>query len=160
MVPSREGELMDPEKIGRYQILRPLAQGGMGTTWLARDPELDRVVVTKGLRAEATSSTKERERLVREARLLAGLGHPNIVHVYDLVEQAGQWFICMQQARGRTLRDLLRDGPLPLAGAHASSLRATGFTSLEVCLAALAFALAALREPQGRTSVADPSAAA
>jgi serine/threonine protein kinase len=151
MVPSREGELMDPEKIGRYQ---------MGTTWLARDPELDRVVVIKGLRAEATSSTKERERLVREARLLAGLGHPNIVHVYDLVKQAGQWFICMQQARGRTLRDLLRDGPLPLAGAHASSLRATGFTSLEVCLAALAFALAALREPQGRTSVADPSAAA
>jgi tRNA A-37 threonylcarbamoyl transferase component Bud32 len=105
-------------KIGRYEILRPLAEGGMGATWLARDPELDRVVVLKGLRAESMASADARERLLREARVLAGIDHPNIVHVHDLLEQDGQWFICMQQVKGRTVRELMADGPLALAQIH------------------------------------------
>jgi hypothetical protein len=109
---------MNTERIGRYEIVRRLGEGGMGTTWLARDPELDRVVVLKGLRPEAFASPEDRERLRREARVVAGLDHPNIVHVYDLIEHDGRGFICMQFVQGQTLRELLREGPRSLTELH------------------------------------------
>jgi tRNA A-37 threonylcarbamoyl transferase component Bud32 len=102
----------EPTAIGRYTIVRTLGEGGMGTVWIARDPELQREVVIKGLRLEFTASAEARERLLREARALGQLDHPHIVQIHDLIEQDGQWYICMQRVEGRTLREVMQDGPL------------------------------------------------
>lgn len=102
-----------PKKIGPYEILRPLAVGGMGQILLAHDNGLDRAVAIKRLRPDARISKTRRERFRREARLAAGLDHPAIVRVYDLLEEDGLECIVMEYVEGRTLREILKSGPIP-----------------------------------------------
>ena len=102
-----------PEKIGTYEIIRPLAVGGMGQILLAHDSGLDRPVAIKRLRPDARISKTRRERFRREARLAAGLDHPAIVRVYDLLEEDGLECIVMEYVEGRTVRELLKGGPIP-----------------------------------------------
>ncbi len=97
--------------VGRYQILRELGRGGMGTVYLAFDPELSRHVAIKGL-GTGQATPEKRERLRREARAAAALTHPNIAQIYDVITQQDQDFVVMEWVEGQTLADLLASGPL------------------------------------------------
>jgi hypothetical protein len=92
-----------PEKVGPYTLDEPLGQGGMGTVWRAWDGRLQRQVALKRLHPDLESPSL-RERLLREARATARLKHPATVHVYDVVEEAGEAWIVMELVEGVTLR--------------------------------------------------------
>ncbi len=113
-------------EVGRYRIVRPLGRGGMGTVYLAHDPVLDRSVALKflpiGLDTGPAGGDDDGEagadRLVAEARAASALDHPNIGTIYEVGRDArGRRFIAMASYEGGTLRDRLRDGPLPTADA-------------------------------------------
>jgi eukaryotic-like serine/threonine-protein kinase len=99
------------EKIGPYRLIELLGSGGMGTVWRAWDERLKRPVALKRILA-ATKDPKARERFRREAEAGARLNHPSIVHLYDIVEMDESDWIVMELVNGRTLQDLLREGPL------------------------------------------------
>lgn len=101
----------------RYQLRAELGRGGMGVVWLACDELLDREVAVKEILWPNQLGAMEREtlrqRALREARTAARLHHPNIVGVYDVVEDDGRPWIVMQYVPYRSLRDVVReDGPL------------------------------------------------
>ncbi|MDC0666226.1 serine/threonine-protein kinase [Nannocystis radixulma] len=102
--------------VGRYVILSLLGTGGMGAVYAAHDPELDRKVALKLLRPDA--SPGEAVRMVREARALAKLTHPNVVTVYDTgvvgEGEEAEVFIAMEFVDGVTLRTWLHQRPRPL----------------------------------------------
>lgn len=97
-------------RIGRYEVLRRVGRGGMGTVYLARDHELDRNVAVKLLRPDRAAGG---ERMLLEARALARLAHPNIVTVHEVGRHGDRVFIAMEWIEGRTLRAWLRDSPEP-----------------------------------------------
>ena len=99
---------------GRYSIERELGRGGMGIVLLARDVALDRPVAIKLLPPHLATRPDERDRFIQEARIAAGLAHPNIVPIH-LVEAHGDLvFFVMGFVDGETLRDRVeRAGPLP-----------------------------------------------
>jgi serine/threonine-protein kinase len=97
----------------RYEVQRPIAQGGMAEVFLAHDRLLDRSVALKALFPEYAREPSFVERFRREAQSAAGLSHPNIVAIHDWGQEAGTYFIVMEMVQGRSLRDLIRaDGPL------------------------------------------------
>jgi serine/threonine protein kinase len=103
---------------GRYRLLSPLGEGGMGTVWRARDEVLRREVAVKEVRAPDGLPVPERERmyarLEREAWAAARVAHRNVVTVYDVAVADGRPWIVMELVRGITLADLLdAEGPLP-----------------------------------------------
>ena len=101
-----------PTRVGRYEIKGLIAQGGMGDLYLARDPNTSRFVVLKLLNASLDSS-ELRGRFEREARALASLNHPSIVHIYDYGDFQGSPFIVMEYVRGETLAEKIkRQAPL------------------------------------------------
>ena len=116
MLGSRHvGQLMAPEPttIGRYQVLRALGRGGMGTLYLASDPALGREVALKVLNFD---DVELRQRFQQEARAVARLRHRHIVTIYDVGEDAGQPFIAMEYIQGDTLSALVkRREPLSIA---------------------------------------------
>ena len=109
---------------GRYRLLSPLGEGGMGTVWRARDEVLHREVAVKEVRAPAGLATSEVERLYarleREAWAAARVANRNVVTVYDVATEDGRPWIVMELVRGISLADLLdAEGPLgPQRAAH------------------------------------------
>ncbi|MEU4088581.1 serine/threonine-protein kinase [Streptomyces aureus] len=109
---------------GRYRLLSPLGEGGMGTVWRARDEVLQREVAVKEVRAPAGLPDSEVERmyarLEREAWAAARVAHRNVVTVYDVAMQDGRPWIVMELIRGIALSDQLdAEGPLdPRRAAH------------------------------------------
>ena len=100
------------ERLGQYQILELIGTGGMGQVYRARDFTLGREVALKVL-AHA-GDTDHQRRFPDEARLASSLNHPNIVMIFALGEESDVAYIAMELVRGRTLRALLADGPLPV----------------------------------------------
>ncbi|MGW5575295.1 serine/threonine-protein kinase [Nocardia thailandica] len=106
----------------RFQLIEPLGSGGMGTVWRAFDLALHREVALKEVRAEADSpvtASVHRERVLREARALARIGHPNVVaihHIVDTPAEAHPWIV-MELVRGRSLADVLATDRLTTAQA-------------------------------------------
>jgi serine/threonine protein kinase len=103
---------------GRYRLLSPLGEGGMGTVWRARDEVLQREVAVKEVRAPAGLPAHEVERmyarLEREAWAAARISNRNVVTVYDVATEDGRPWIVMELVRGIALSDLLdAEGPLP-----------------------------------------------
>ncbi len=122
---------------GRYSLERELGRGGMGIVYLARDVRLDRPVALKLLPPERATSAAMRERFLSEARMAAGLAHPNIVPIHAVEELGPFVFFAMQYVAGETLGDrirregrlapwpaatLLRDVAWALAYAHAQGV--------------------------------------
>jgi len=95
----------------RYRLDSKLGEGGMGVVFRAHDTLLDRSVAIKTL-APALFGQEGARRLVREAQSAARLNHPNVVSIYDAVEEGGQFAIVMELVEGQTLRELL---PVPVA---------------------------------------------
>jgi hypothetical protein len=94
------------------EILELIGVGGMGAVYKARQLKLDRVVALKILPAEWGRDPAFAERFGREARALARLSHPHIVHVHDFGEAGGHFFLLMEYVDGVNLRQLLLTGPL------------------------------------------------
>ncbi len=96
------------ERLGPYQLLSPIGQGGMGQVFLAEDTRLGRKVAIKISHAQFDA------RFQREARALSALNHPHICAIYDIGESNGRSFIVMEYLEGETLKDLIARGPLPV----------------------------------------------
>ena len=84
------------ERIGKYQILERLGQGGQGTVYRARDTELDRIVAIKVIDQSVADEPAYGEALRREARLSSSLDHPNVVTIYDFQIEDGRAYIVME----------------------------------------------------------------
>lgn len=89
--------------IGRYRLLERAGSGGMGVVWSAWDPELERRVAIKLVRATVKSA---REQIQREGQALAKLSHPNVVSIFDVGVIDDQVYLVMEWVRGSTLRQL------------------------------------------------------
>jgi serine/threonine-protein kinase len=95
----------------RYELVKPLASGGMAHVWLGRDRILGRTVAVKILREEYTGKPDFQERFLQEAQAIAKLSHPNLVTVYDFGIQNGQYFMVMEYVEGEDLKSFLRRAP-------------------------------------------------
>ncbi|HEU4729347.1 MAG TPA: protein kinase [Kofleriaceae bacterium] len=125
MEPSSEpgGRLPNGATLGRYVVTGCVGTGGMGVVYSARDPDLDRNVALKVLRPELSIEASSRTRLLREARAMAQLSHPNVVPVYDVGVLDDHVFIAMELVDGVTLRRKL-DRSTPWRTVIASYLQA------------------------------------
>jgi len=104
------------EKVGRYQILEKLGRGAMGVVYLADDPTLNRRVAIKTVELNADQPDRRaflHERLVRDGRAAAGLTHPHIVAVYDVLEEGDCGYLVMEYVPGESLATLLARSPHP-----------------------------------------------
>lgn len=108
-----------PEKVDRYIIEGIIGRGAMGVVYRARDERIGRVVALKTVTVPGDMTAEERsdamERFCREARAAGRLSHPNIVTLFDFVEAPteGGGYIAMEMVEGRSLRQILSEGPLP-----------------------------------------------
>jgi TolB-like protein/predicted Ser/Thr protein kinase len=94
--------------LGRYRVLEPLGEGGMGRVYLAEDPSLGRKLAVKVLPPEFSRDPERRERLLHEARAASALNHPNILTIHDLGESDGALYVAMELIEGCTLREWAR----------------------------------------------------
>ena len=101
-------------KFGSYEIVGPIAAGGMGEVYRAQDTRLCRTVAIKILPAHIAASDDMRKRFVREARAISSLNHPHICVLYDIGSVEGTDFMVMEYLDGETLADRLNRGALPL----------------------------------------------
>ncbi|GGS86814.1 serine/threonine protein kinase [Nonomuraea spiralis] len=104
------GRLLD----GRYRIESRIARGGMATVYLALDVRLDRTVALKVMHRSLADDPAFVRRFIGEAKSVASLSHPNVVHVFDQGTDNDVVYLSMEYVPGRTLRDILRErGRLP-----------------------------------------------
>jgi Tol biopolymer transport system component len=101
-------------RLGPYEILGPLGAGGMGEVYRARDPRLGREVALKILPAEMSADRDRLTRFEQEARSASALNHPNIVTIYEVGRSGETSYIAMELVSGKTVRELLAEGALPL----------------------------------------------
>jgi serine/threonine protein kinase/predicted Zn-dependent protease len=100
-------------RLGPYVLQSLLGQGGMGEVYRAEDSRLQRTVAIKIL--SPTLATADRvQRFEQEARAASALNHPNILTIYDVGRAADTSYFAMEWVDGRTLRQLLNEGPIPL----------------------------------------------
>lgn len=92
----------------RYSIIRTIGEGGMANVYLAYDTILDRNVAVKVLRGDLRNDEKFVRRFQREALSASSLNHPNIVEMYDVGEDDGEYYIVMEYVEGKTLKQLLK----------------------------------------------------
>ena len=92
----------------RYEIIKTIGEGGMANVYLANDTILDRKVAIKVLRGDLSNDEKFIRRFKREALSVSNLSHPNIVEVYDVGEEEGNYYIVMEYIEGKTLKQLLQ----------------------------------------------------
>lgn len=101
-----------PQSFDRFEVVRVLGKGGMGTVYLARDGKLDRLVAVKVLNVADFAADDRRARFMREARSAASIRHPNVATIYEVGENDGVPFIVMEYCEGETLAQRLRRRPV------------------------------------------------
>ncbi|HVE70227.1 MAG TPA: protein kinase [Thermoanaerobaculia bacterium] len=123
-------------KVGPYEVISLIGEGGMGQVYRGRDPRLGRDIAIKILARDAARDTEAIARLEREARAIAALSHPNILAVHDVGRESGDFYVVTELLEGQTLRDQIRGNALSwrraveigaavaegLAAAHAKSI--------------------------------------
>src|SRR5690242_1088029 len=152
----RPGKMVAGAPLGGYQLLYVLGEGGMGVVWSAHDPDLDRTLAIKVLK-RSDAAPALRKRLLREARAMARLKHPNVLTVYEVGTEGDRDYIAMELVEGGSLDDWLSSRPpfdsildaviaagRGVAAAHAAGLVHRDFKPHNV-----------LRSRQGRILVTD-----
>ncbi len=120
---AAEPDSLDGRRLGPYEVVRWIGDGGMGVVYEARDTRLDRKVAIKLLPHAWSRDPQARERFAREARAASALDHPNICSIYDIGETEGleavpRTFIVMAFYDGETLERKLERGPMESAEAR------------------------------------------
>jgi serine/threonine protein kinase/tetratricopeptide (TPR) repeat protein len=100
------------ETIGHYGVIEKIGSGGMGEVYRAHDEQLDRDVALKVLPIGTLADEAKRKLLRKEAQVLAKLNHPNIATVHEFNCQGGVDFLAMELIQGRSLREILKQGPI------------------------------------------------
>jgi len=103
------------QKLGAYEVVAKLGEGGMGEVYRARDPKLHREVAIKVLPGLLASDPARLIRFEREAQILAALNHPHIAQIYGVIEHPAA--LVMEFVDGETLAQRIARGPLPVADA-------------------------------------------
>jgi serine/threonine protein kinase len=105
------------KKLGPYEFLAKLGEGGMGEVYRARDTRLQREVAVKILPDGFANDSSRRARFEREARVLASLNHPNIATIHGVEDADSRLGLVMELVGGETLAERVARGPVPLAEA-------------------------------------------
>ncbi|MGH9818739.1 MAG: protein kinase domain-containing protein, partial [Pyrinomonadaceae bacterium] len=108
-------ELEANTTLSHYRIVSKIGEGGMGEVFLAEDTRLGRRVALKVL---PENIARDRDRLLRferEAQAASALNHPNILTVHEFGEEQGIHFIASEYVKGRTLREIIEEGGIPLS---------------------------------------------
>jgi serine/threonine protein kinase len=105
--------LLSGARLGSYEVIAPLGQGGMGEVYRARDTKLNRDVAIKVLPASFAADADRLKRFEQEARTAGALNHPNLVTIFELGVAEGSPYIVMELVEGETLRQRLA-GALPV----------------------------------------------
>jgi eukaryotic-like serine/threonine-protein kinase len=108
--PATHGE----RRIGKYLVKSELGRGGMGAVYLAEQPGLGREVAIKELILSPAADPTALMRFLQEAQVMARTSHPNLVQVHDLEQIGDANYIVLEFVRGRSLRDMVNQGPIPL----------------------------------------------
>jgi serine/threonine protein kinase len=108
--PAASGERL----IGKYRIKGELGRGGMGAVYLAEQPGLGREVAIKELILSPAADPTALMRFLQEAQVMARTSHPNLVQVHDLEQIGDANYIVLEFVRGRSLRDRINLGPIPM----------------------------------------------
>src|SRR5512139_4090380 len=106
--------LLPGTRFGSYELGPLLGAGGMGEVYRAKDVRLGRPVAIKVLRPESAGSPERLARFEQEARTASALNHPNVITIYDIGRVDDTPYIAMELVEGKTLRELLELGPLPV----------------------------------------------
>jgi eukaryotic-like serine/threonine-protein kinase len=101
-------------QIGKYLVKGELGRGGMGAVYLAEQPGLGREVAIKELIVSPAADPTALMRFLQEAQVMARTSHPNLVQVHDLEQIGDANYIVLEFVRGRSLRDLVNQGMVPL----------------------------------------------
>src|SRR5918995_855969 len=110
-------------KLGAYEVIAKVGEGGMGEVYRARDTRLDRTVAIKVLPPQIAGGGEFRERFEREARAISQLNHPHICTLYDIGREGATHFLVLEYLEGETLADRLRKGPLNVDQAIAYAIQ-------------------------------------
>ena len=100
----------DPDKLGKYDIVGKLGKGAMGEVYKGHDPVLNRYVAIKVIAETLDTDPDLVERFRREAKMAAQLNHPNIITIFDFVEEEGSLYIVMELLEGQDLKELIKNG--------------------------------------------------
>src|SRR6202165_3068813 len=106
--------LVSGTKLGPYEVQAPLGSGGMGEVYRARDTRLGRSVAIKILPSNLSLDPERLDRFEQEARSASALNHPNIITIHELGQDGSTHYIAMELVEGKTLRELLVSGLLPM----------------------------------------------
>jgi serine/threonine protein kinase len=97
-------------RLGPYQVLDNVGEGGMGQVYRARDTRLDRIVAIKVLPDDRTSDPDRRQRFEREGRAVAAFSHPNVCAIFDVGHEGNVTYLVMEYLEGETLAARLERG--------------------------------------------------
>jgi serine/threonine-protein kinase len=118
VTPDNDSEPLHPPGtiVGRYRLLHPLGEGGMGAVYEAVHMELGKRVAIKILRPEVARQAESRARFLREGQAAASIHHPHVAEVFDVGQEHGTLYLVMELLEGENLYEhLYRVGPLPVA---------------------------------------------
>src|SRR5215831_20235973 len=104
-------KLLPGYRLDRYELLTPIASGGMATVWLARlrgKRGFEKLFAIKTIKGELTEDARFQEMFLDEARIASGIQHPNVAHILDLGEQDGILYIVMEFVDGESLAKVAR----------------------------------------------------
>lgn len=125
--PRGPGPEIHPERLGKYAVVGPLGRGGQGSAFLARDPDVGRLVVLKRYHAAGEDAAKE-------AKALCRVRSPYTAQCHDLMRHEGELFLVMEYIPGRSLSEVLAQGrPAPNAAARLAEQVAEGLEAVHAC---------------------------